>query len=157
MPELPEVETVRRRLEPVLVGRRFDGVEILDPRLTRPEDPLEVAAELVGERVEAVARRGKYVVIRFESGRTLLVHLRMTGSLLHVDEVPEEDPTGARWSSSTTARPWSIATSAASAPGCSPSPARRSRISTRDSGASRSRRRSRPSGWARRWPAAGHR
>src|SRR5580765_7036589 len=92
MPELPEVETVRRRLEPVLVGRRFERVEILDPRLTRPEDPLEVAAELVGERVEAVARRGKYVVIRFESGRALLVHLRMTGSLLHVDDVPEEDP-----------------------------------------------------------------
>jgi len=92
MPELPEVETVRRRLEPVLVGRRFDRVEILDPRLTRPEDPHEVAAELTGERVEAVDRRGKYVVVRFESGRALLVHLRMTGTLLHVDEVPEEDP-----------------------------------------------------------------
>jgi formamidopyrimidine-DNA glycosylase len=83
VPELPEVETVRRRLEPVLVGRRFDRVEILDPRLTRPEDPLEVAAELVGERVEAVDRRGKYVVVRFESGRALLIHLRMTGSLRH--------------------------------------------------------------------------
>jgi formamidopyrimidine-DNA glycosylase len=92
VPELPEVETVRRRLEPVLVGRRFDRVEILDPRLTRPEDPVEVAAELAGERVEAVDRRGKYVVVRFESGRALLVHLRMTGSLLHVSEVPEEDP-----------------------------------------------------------------
>ena len=92
MPELPEVETVRRRLEPVLVGRRFDHVEILDPRLTRPEDPVEVAAELTGERVEAVDRRGKYVVVRFESGRALLIHLRMTGTLLHVDEVPEEDP-----------------------------------------------------------------
>jgi formamidopyrimidine-DNA glycosylase len=92
MPELPEVETVRRRLEPVLVGRRFDRVEILDPRLTRPEDPVEVAAELTGERVEAVDRRGKYVVVRFESGRALLVHLRMTGTLLHVDEVPEKDP-----------------------------------------------------------------
>jgi formamidopyrimidine-DNA glycosylase len=92
VPELPEVETVRRRLEPVLVGRRFDRVEILDQRLTRPDDPVEVAAELVGERVEAVDRRGKYVIVRFESGRALLVHLRMTGSLLHVDEVPEDDP-----------------------------------------------------------------
>ena len=72
MPELPEVETVRRRLEPVLVGRRFERVEIFDPRLTRPDDPLEVAAELVGERVEAVDRRGKYLVVRFESGRVLL-------------------------------------------------------------------------------------
>jgi formamidopyrimidine-DNA glycosylase len=94
VPELPEVETVRRRLEPVLVGRHFDRVEILDPRLTRPEDPLEVAAELVGERVEAVDRRGKYVVVRFESGRALLIHLRMTGSLLHVagNDLPESDP-----------------------------------------------------------------
>ena len=51
MPELPEVETVRRRLEPVLVGRSFEHVEIEDARLTRPEDPAEVAAELTGERV----------------------------------------------------------------------------------------------------------
>jgi len=83
VPELPEVETVRRRLEPVLVGRRFERVEIDDPRLTRPEDPSEVAAELTGERVVAVGRRGKYLVVRFESGRVLLIHLRMTGTLLH--------------------------------------------------------------------------
>jgi formamidopyrimidine-DNA glycosylase len=83
VPELPEVETVRRRLEPVLVGRRFEHVDIEDARLTRPEDPTEVAAELTGERVAAVERRGKYLVVRFESGRVLLIHLRMTGSLLH--------------------------------------------------------------------------
>jgi formamidopyrimidine-DNA glycosylase len=83
VPELPEVETVRRRLEPLLVGRRFERVEIADPRLTRPEDPTEVAAELTGERVVALDRRGKYLVVRFESGRVLLIHLRMTGSLLH--------------------------------------------------------------------------
>jgi formamidopyrimidine-DNA glycosylase len=83
VPELPEVETVRRRLEPVLVGRRFRRVEIDDPRLTRPEDPAEVAAELTGERVVALDRRGKYLVVRFESGRVLLIHLRMTGNLLY--------------------------------------------------------------------------
>ena len=83
MPELPEVETVRRRLEPVLVGRRFERVEIDDPRLTRPEDPAAVAARLTGERVAAVERRGKYLVLRFESGRVLLIHLRMTGNVLH--------------------------------------------------------------------------
>jgi len=83
VPELPEVETLRRRLEPVLVGRRFERVEILDPRLTRPDEPAEVAAELEGERVHAVERRGKYLVVRFESGRVLLIHLRMTGSLEH--------------------------------------------------------------------------
>jgi formamidopyrimidine-DNA glycosylase len=79
MPELPEVESVRSQLEPVLVGRRLARVEIGDPRLVRPHEPVEVAAELVGERVVAVERRGKYLVLRFLSGRALLVHLRMTG------------------------------------------------------------------------------
>jgi len=83
VPELPEVETVRTRLAPALTGRRFERVEILDPRLTRPFEPVAVAAELEGERVAAVERRGKYLVVRFESGRSLLIHLRMTGSLLH--------------------------------------------------------------------------
>jgi formamidopyrimidine-DNA glycosylase len=83
MPELPEVESVRRRIAPVLEGRRFDRVEINDPRLVRPYEPVEVAAELTGERVESVDRRGKYLIVRFESGRALLIHLRMTGSLGH--------------------------------------------------------------------------
>ena len=83
MPELPEVETVRRRLEPVLVGRRFERVEIRDFRLVRPYEPAEVAAELDGERVAALERRGKYLIVRFETGRVLLIHLRMTGSLRH--------------------------------------------------------------------------
>ncbi len=83
MPELPEVETVRASLEPVLVGRRFERVEIADPRLTRPLDPQEVSAELNGEVVQAVERRGKYLVFRFRSGRVLLIHLRMTGTLGH--------------------------------------------------------------------------
>ena len=83
MPELPEVESVRRQLEPALVGRRFERVSIDDSRLVRPYEPAEVAAELEGERVAAVERRGKYLGVRFESGRVLLIHLRMTGSLLH--------------------------------------------------------------------------
>jgi formamidopyrimidine-DNA glycosylase len=88
VPELPEVETVRLRLAPVLEGRVLDEVRIDDVRLTRPFDPEEVAAELVGERVMLVDRRGKYLIVRFESGRALLVHLRMTGSF----RVGEADP-----------------------------------------------------------------
>jgi formamidopyrimidine-DNA glycosylase len=83
MPELPEVETIRLALEPHVVGRTFEHVEISDPRLVRPFEPLAVAAELEGERVAALERRGKYLVVRFESGRVLLIHLRMTGSLRH--------------------------------------------------------------------------
>src|SRR4249919_1596347 len=81
MPELPEVETIRLKLEPHLVGRTFAQVEISDPRLVRPFEPIEVAVELEGERVSALERRGKYLIVRFESGRVLLIHLRMTGSL----------------------------------------------------------------------------
>ena len=86
MPELPEVETVRRQLEPVLVGRRFERVRIYDPRLVRPYEPAEVAAELEAERVAAVQRRGKYLIVEFEGGRVLLIHLRMTGSLLRAPD-----------------------------------------------------------------------
>ena len=83
MPELPEVETIRIKLEPHLVGREFDRVAIHDSRLVRPFEPMAVAAELEGERVHALERRGKYLIVRFESGRALLIHLRMTGSLRH--------------------------------------------------------------------------
>ena len=93
MPELPEVETIRSRLAPALAGRRLERVAILDPRLTRPELPEAVAAALVGERVADVRRRGKYLIFAFESGRHLLVHLRMTGSFQHpAPGGPDSDP-----------------------------------------------------------------
>jgi formamidopyrimidine-DNA glycosylase len=83
MPELPEVETIRARLAPRLEGRRFEQVEIVDHRLTRPEPPEVVAEALVGERISSVGRRGKYLIFEFESGRHLLIHLRMTGNVEH--------------------------------------------------------------------------
>jgi formamidopyrimidine-DNA glycosylase len=83
MPELPEVETVRRRLAPVLEGTTIARAEIADPRLTRPVAPWLVADALVGERIATLDRRGKYLLWRLDSGRTLVVHLRMTGSLRH--------------------------------------------------------------------------
>jgi formamidopyrimidine-DNA glycosylase len=79
MPELPEVETIRAQLAPRLEGRTIVRAEILDPRLTRPYDLFEVAEELEGDRVLSVERRGKYLLLRLESGLDLLVHLRMTG------------------------------------------------------------------------------
>jgi formamidopyrimidine-DNA glycosylase len=90
MPEGPEVETYRTRLEPRLLGRTLSRVRVHDHRLTMPLDPAEVEAELTGERVGAVERRGKYLVIRFESGLALVVHLRMTGGF------PEEPATHER-------------------------------------------------------------
>ncbi len=83
MPELPEVETVRRRLAPVLEGATIVRAEIDDPRLTRPVEPAIVSEALVGDRVASVERRGKYLLWRLASGRTLVIHLRMTGSFRH--------------------------------------------------------------------------
>jgi formamidopyrimidine-DNA glycosylase len=82
MPELPEVETVRRQLAPEVRGRRISGAEILDERLVRPESPKKVERGLEGRRLEGVDRRGKYLMVRLESEGTLLLHLRMTGNIL---------------------------------------------------------------------------
>ena len=82
MPELPEVETIRRQLEPALVGRRIEDARVLDERWTRPEPPRVVEAELKGRRIESVARRGKYLIVGLEGDRFLVMHLRMTGNLL---------------------------------------------------------------------------
>jgi formamidopyrimidine-DNA glycosylase len=82
MPELPEVETVRRRLEPHLAGRTITGARIDDVRLVAPELPETVAVALTGRRVTGLGRRGKYLLVHLDDGGTLVIHLRMTGNLL---------------------------------------------------------------------------
>jgi formamidopyrimidine-DNA glycosylase len=82
MPELPEVETIRRQLAPHLEGRTIVDAEILDLRWTRPDAPARVAAGLRGTVVQEVGRKGKYLVWSLSEERYLLVHLRMTGALL---------------------------------------------------------------------------
>ena len=82
MPELPEVETIRRQLAPEVTGRRIDAAEIFDERLTRPHPPNPVARRLAGRRIESVGRRGKYLLLSLEGDATLALHLRMTGNVL---------------------------------------------------------------------------
>ena len=82
MPELPEVETIRRQLAPHLEGRTIVDVQILDPRWTRPDPPAPVQRGLRGAVVQRVSRSGKYLVFALSGDRHLLVHLRMTGTLL---------------------------------------------------------------------------
>jgi formamidopyrimidine-DNA glycosylase len=82
MPELPEVETIRRQLAPHLTGRTIAGAEILDPRWTRPDPAAPTQAELRDAVVEHVGRAGKYLVWSLSGDRHLLMHLRMTGTLL---------------------------------------------------------------------------
>jgi formamidopyrimidine-DNA glycosylase len=83
VPELPEVETVRRGLEGELVGRRIVDVRVLERRLRRPL-AAGFAARLRGRRVEAVGRRAKYLLIGLDGGRSWLVHLGMTGTMVVV-------------------------------------------------------------------------
>jgi formamidopyrimidine-DNA glycosylase len=87
MPELPEVETIRRQLAPLVEGRKLVLVEILDPRWSRPLTPEELTDGLSGRRVERLERRGKYLIWRLSGEVFLVQHLRMTGSILH-----EPDP-----------------------------------------------------------------
>ena len=89
MPELPEVETIRRQLAPHMEGRRLEELEVLDPRWCQPAHRDELADAVRGRRIERVSRRGKYLLVGLEDEVTLVMHLRMTGNLLRVGE--EED------------------------------------------------------------------
>ncbi|MDP2326683.1 MAG: DNA-formamidopyrimidine glycosylase family protein, partial [Dehalococcoidia bacterium] len=80
MPELPEVETIRRDLTPLLVGRRLLRVRIQPggERLAVTHAPRDLEQQLEGRRVESLGRHGKYLLLRLDDGRTWVVHLRMT-------------------------------------------------------------------------------
>jgi formamidopyrimidine-DNA glycosylase len=82
MPELPEVETIKNELSPWIVGQSFTQVTIPDTRLVCYGSIEEVYRGLMGQRVESLERRGKYLIFRLSNGRSLIMHLRMTGSLL---------------------------------------------------------------------------
>ena len=80
MPELPEVETVTRSIQP-LVGRRIVTAEFRRCRVLRGGDPERMAARIEGRRIKAVKRYGKFIVASLQGGGFLLIHLGMTGRL----------------------------------------------------------------------------
>jgi len=82
MPELPEVEVIRRGLAPLLVGRRFLAVKVGPKRLRQQSSPRELRRWVQGRRLDNLRRRGKYLRFNLEGGVTLLIHLGMTGRLL---------------------------------------------------------------------------
>lgn len=86
MPELPEVETVRRGLAPVLAGRRIEAVELRRPDLRFPFPP-DFAMRLEGRTIARLDRRAKYLLARLEDGPILVAHLGMSGSLRLEDEI----------------------------------------------------------------------
>jgi formamidopyrimidine-DNA glycosylase len=93
VPELPEVETIRRDLEPLILGRRITNVDV-DPATIHllVGAPIETLREnLIGRTIEAVHRRGKYLMLGLDDGRWLVIHLRMTGRLIwRTREAPDE-------------------------------------------------------------------
>src|SRR5258708_6885091 len=85
MPELPEVETVRLSLEPAIVGRTIVAIRVGDFKGVLGDGDVEVVgARLRGRRFAALRRRGKYLIADLDEDGALLIHLRMTGSLVHV-------------------------------------------------------------------------
>ena len=85
MPELPEVETVRRDLEALVVGARVERVVVTGARTVRRTSAEAVRAGLEGRALVAAGRRGKYLCVTLDDGRWLVVHLRMSGQLLVAD------------------------------------------------------------------------
>jgi len=96
VPELPEVETIRRQLAERVPGRVLTRVEVHDDRLVSPEAPEAFVDQVLGRRITSVGRRGKYLLVELDSGDTLAVHLRMTGRL-HWRPGPAPDDDGERF------------------------------------------------------------
>lgn len=84
MPELPEVEHVVRGLRRAVLGRRIVAAELNLPRLVSSPAPATFKRKLRGARIDAINRRGKYILFELDSGDVLLVHLRMTGKFLSI-------------------------------------------------------------------------
>ncbi|MBJ7347732.1 MAG: bifunctional DNA-formamidopyrimidine glycosylase/DNA-(apurinic or apyrimidinic site) lyase [Thermoleophilaceae bacterium] len=84
MPELPEVETIRRQLAPLVTGRIIEQVDVLDPRLCAPLAASTFARRLIGCEVVRFDRRGKFMLLALDKGSILVMHLRMTGNLLYL-------------------------------------------------------------------------
>ncbi|HWJ42881.1 MAG TPA: bifunctional DNA-formamidopyrimidine glycosylase/DNA-(apurinic or apyrimidinic site) lyase [Solirubrobacterales bacterium] len=82
MPELPEVETVVRQLEPEVEGHRIERLEVLDARWSRPVATKNLEKAVGGSTIEGLGRRGKYILMRLDGAWTLVMHLRMTGNLI---------------------------------------------------------------------------
>ena len=93
MPELPEVETIRRDLEKEVVGKRIKQVDVSGMRsIRRHPNKKHFAAKLEGRKLTGVERRGKYLVVRLEGGDVLAVHLGMSGQLLRAKSGGREKP-----------------------------------------------------------------
>lgn len=83
MPELPEVETLKRELTEVLIGKKIKSASCDWPKMVRPLSVKNFCANLVGQKITAVDRRAKVLIITLQSGEHILIHLKMTGQLIY--------------------------------------------------------------------------
>ncbi len=94
MPELPEVETICRELNDTICGKQILRVEFLWPQVVKNLSPEEFSLRLKNDRFHGAERRGKYLLLRLDSGQVLVMHLRMTGKILYLTPgVPREKHT----------------------------------------------------------------
>ena len=84
MPELPEVETVRRGLERLVVGRKIESVMVYDSPKSFPNNQTDVEQFAYGATITAIKRRAKVLLIELSTNYTLVTHLKMTGQLVYV-------------------------------------------------------------------------
>ena len=83
MPELPEVETVKRELEKVVIGKKIIGVTIKNAVVIREPSPQAFVKGLIGASIKSVLRKGKLLILELSTGKSLTVHLKMTGQLVY--------------------------------------------------------------------------
>lgn len=97
MPELPEVETVRRQLGRI-VGERIETVEVIGARTVRRQDPDQFCRQVRDTKITGVRRWGKFLLLDLSSGEVLVIHLRMSGQLVYLSRAaePQLDPVSAR-------------------------------------------------------------
>jgi formamidopyrimidine-DNA glycosylase len=90
MPELPEVETIKNELTPLVIGRRITGITLGWEGIVKKPSLAEFCSRLTGQVITGIRRRGKYLIFSLESGEALIIHLKMTGSLLlnHASDEP---------------------------------------------------------------------
>ena len=91
MPELPEVETIKNELLPHIVGHRITGITLLWDGIVRQPSVEEFRSHFIGQKITGITRRGKYLIFNLTDGQVLIIHLKMTGSLLLKSASAEPD------------------------------------------------------------------
>jgi len=83
MPELPEVETIKRELEKAILGKKISKVTILNPKVIKEPSPKEFQKEIAGTTIKNILRKAKLLIIELSNGKFLAIHLKMTGQLIY--------------------------------------------------------------------------